>query len=76
MAAKRLKAEAKCLICKTRSVHSRGACQSCLRDAYELIRLGQTTEDKLESQRLLLPKDKPGRKIATSPLLMKLAKRK
>jgi hypothetical protein len=75
---KAVKARATCLICKKNKPYSRGACQSCLADVRELVRIGQTTDDELVKDGLLLRKLKLGPKRMDSPLvtLLKARKRK
>ena len=64
--------EDKCVICKKNKPHSRGACQSCLREMRTLVRIGQVKPSKRES--LLLPKKPLGRKPRSSGALAKLVK--
>jgi hypothetical protein len=71
MAVKKIKAPAKCLVCGRNKPHSRGACQSCLREMRTLIRLGRVSKGKA-AEVLLLPPKKPGRKAKPSPVLAKL----
>jgi hypothetical protein len=66
------KAKSKCLICGKNKPHSRGACQSCLKDCYELIRLNRASDDELVKKGLLLPSLRMGRKKMSSPVLAKL----
>jgi hypothetical protein len=66
------KAKSKCLICGKNKPFSRGACQSCLGDCHELIRLGQTTDETLIKKGMLLPSQRQGRKVQPSPVLAKL----
>ena len=75
MASKAAAAKSKCLICKKNKPYSRGACQSCLSDVRELVRIGQTTDDDLVAKKLLLPKQRVGPKRVLSPLLQRLGKR-
>lgn len=72
--AKAVKAKAICLICDKNKPHSRGACQSCLREMRVLKRLGRIKGAQMES--LLLPPKPLGRKAKLSPVLAKLNGRK
>jgi hypothetical protein len=69
--AKTAAAKAKCRICLKNKPHSRGACQSCLREMRTLIRLGRISKGKA-MEVLLLPPKKLGRKARPSPVLAKL----
>jgi hypothetical protein len=73
---KATKAKDKCLICRDNKPYSRGACQSCLADVRELVRIGQTSDDDLVRKGLLEPKKRVGPKRKPSPLMLKLARRK
>jgi hypothetical protein len=68
---KAVKAPAKCVICEKNKPHSRGACQSCLREMRTLIRLGRIKGKQMEA--ILLPPKKLGRKAKPSPVLAKLS---
>jgi hypothetical protein len=72
--AKTAAAKAKCRICLKNKPHSRGACQSCLREMRVLKRLGRIKGAQMES--LLLPSKPLGRKAKPSPVLAKLNGRK
>jgi hypothetical protein len=72
--AKAVTAETTCVICEKNKPHSRGACQSCLREMRVLKRLGRIKGAQMES--LLLPSKPLGRKAKPSPVLAKLNGRK
>lgn len=62
---------AKCLTCNSKA-QSRGLCWSCLRDAHAVIRNGQRSEQQLIDGGLILPSQRPGRKIS-SPFMDRLS---
>jgi hypothetical protein len=60
---KKLRAKVKCRTTGCKNLrHARGLCQPCLREAQELIRQGEYTENELIDLGIIMPVGKPGRK--------------